>query len=225
ALGLRLGVPVFIAPLVAPAVDLSVVGLLLGTRQLALYGGPADVQRSARRLLIFASLVTLALNVAEPLIAGQYGKAAFDAVGPLLMIGWAEVGPGLIQAMQPTGAREPLPTSRTTDDSHELMLMNQPQLPAQSRQDVRAGEVLSADAAPYRNGSGAREQDLLHRARAEDVLHWHQHQRPISAETLRKRLRVGAPLARRLVAQLRSDIHTQIEGSAGSAGGEPQQAF
>lgn len=224
ALGLRLGVPVFIAPLVAPAVDLSVVGLLLGTRQLALYGGPANVQRSARRLLIFASLVTLALNVAEPLIEGEYGKAAFDAVGPLLMIGWAEVGPGLIQAMQAIGAREPLPTSRTTDDSHELMLMNQPlstQLPAQSRQNVRVGEVLSADAAPYRNGSSAREQDLLHRARAEDVLHWQQHQRPISAETLRKRLRVGAPLARRLVAQLRSDIHTQIEGSAGSAGGEP----
>ncbi|ABD09523.1 hypothetical protein ThrDRAFT_04177 [Frankia casuarinae] len=224
ALGLRLGVPVFIAPLVAPAVDLSVVGLLLGTRQMALYGGPADVQRSARRLLIFASLVTLALNVAEPLIAGQYGKAAFDAVGPLLMIGWAEVGPGLIQAMQTTGARAPLPTSRTADDSYESMLMDQPPVPAQPGQDGRA-EVLSADETPCRNGLGAREQDLLHRARAEDVLHWQQHQRPISAETLRKRLHVGAGTARRLVAQLRSDIHAQIEGNARSVGGEPQQAF
>lgn len=95
ALGLQLGVPV----LVAPAVDLSVVGLLLGTRHLAVHGGPAEVARSAHRLLLFASVVTLALNVAEPVIAGQYGKAAFDAVGPLLLIGWGEVGPGLIEAM------------------------------------------------------------------------------------------------------------------------------
>jgi len=66
ALGLRLGVPMWVAPLVAPAVDLSVVGLLLGSRQLAVNGGPVEVLRSARRLLIFASIVTLALNIAEP---------------------------------------------------------------------------------------------------------------------------------------------------------------
>ncbi len=91
-LGIRLGVPTYVAFLVAPAVDLSVVALLLGSRQLTVNGGPAKVLRSTRRLLVFASMVTLALNIAEPLIAGQYGKAAFDAVGPLLLIGWAEVG-------------------------------------------------------------------------------------------------------------------------------------
>lgn len=31
-------------------------------------------------------MVTLALNVAGPLVAGEYGKTAFDAVGPLLLI-------------------------------------------------------------------------------------------------------------------------------------------
>ncbi len=56
----------------------------------------------------------------------------------------------------------------------------------------------------------AREQDLLHRARAEDVLHWQVYQRPISAETLRKRLRVGTGTARGLVAKLRSDTHTTL---------------
>ncbi|EFC85797.1 hypothetical protein FrEUN1fDRAFT_1116 [Parafrankia sp. EUN1f] len=106
ALGLRLGVPIWVAPLVAPAVDLSVLGLL-GTRHLAVHGGPAEVMRSARRLLIFSSTVTLALNIAEPLIAGDYGKAAFDAVGPLLLIGWSEVGPGLLQAIQNTGTHQP----------------------------------------------------------------------------------------------------------------------
>jgi hypothetical protein len=44
----------------------------------------------ARRLLLFASVVTLALNVPDPIVADEYGKAAFDAVGPLLLIGWAE---------------------------------------------------------------------------------------------------------------------------------------
>ena len=83
-LALRLGVPVWVAPLVAPAVDLSILGLLLGTRHLALKGASADLLRPARRLLIFASVVTLALNVADPVVAGEYGKAAFDAVGPLL---------------------------------------------------------------------------------------------------------------------------------------------
>jgi len=52
-LALQLGVPAWVAPLVAPAVDLSI---------------------------LFASVVTLALNVAEPLVAGEFGKAAFDAV-------------------------------------------------------------------------------------------------------------------------------------------------
>lgn len=57
-LALRLGVLVWVAPLVAPAVDLSILGLLLGTRHLALTGASSDVLRPARRLLIFASLVT-----------------------------------------------------------------------------------------------------------------------------------------------------------------------
>lgn len=37
---LQLGVSAWVAPLVAPAVDLSVLGLLLAIRYLALYGAP-----------------------------------------------------------------------------------------------------------------------------------------------------------------------------------------
>ncbi|WP_405166307.1 hypothetical protein OG203_15190 [Nocardia sp. NBC_01499] len=113
-LALRLGVPAWVAPLVAPAVDLSILGLLLGTRHLALTGASPDVLRSARRLLIFASVVTLALNVAEPLVAGEFGKAAFDAVGPLLLIGWSEVGPGLLRAIGATSRAPAAPRSRST---------------------------------------------------------------------------------------------------------------
>ncbi|WP_052120789.1 hypothetical protein [Amycolatopsis sp. MJM2582] len=87
ALARRLGVPVWIAPLVAPAVDLTVVVLLVAIRRLSGEGAAPDVLRSTRRLLVLASAVTLALNVAEPLIVGEIGKAQFDAVGPLLLIG------------------------------------------------------------------------------------------------------------------------------------------
>ncbi|MFI7121829.1 hypothetical protein [Amycolatopsis sp. NPDC049868] len=99
ALVLRLGVPVWVAPLVAPAVDLTVVALLVAIRRLSTQGAAPEVLRSARRLLVLASAVTLALNVAEPLFAGEIGKALFDAVGRLLLIGWSEVGPGLLQAL------------------------------------------------------------------------------------------------------------------------------
>ncbi|WP_213089383.1 hypothetical protein [Streptomyces flaveus] len=99
-LALRLGVSGWVAPLVAPAVDLSVLALLLAIRYLALCGAPAAVLRPARRLLLLTSFLTLALNVTEPLVVGAYGRAAFDAVGPLLLIGWAEVGPCLLQAIR-----------------------------------------------------------------------------------------------------------------------------
>ncbi|MFJ4099872.1 hypothetical protein [Amycolatopsis japonica] len=82
ALALLLGVPVWGAPLVAPAVDLTVVALLVAIRRLSVHGAAPEVLRSARRFLVVASVVTLALNVAEPLIAGEFGKALFDAVGP-----------------------------------------------------------------------------------------------------------------------------------------------
>ncbi|KJK42871.1 hypothetical protein UK23_35310 [Lentzea aerocolonigenes] len=99
SLALRLGVPVWVAPLIAPAVDLSILGLLLATRYLAMHGASAEDLRPLRRFTLFVSVVSLALNVAEPLLSGEYGKAAFDAVGPVLLIGWAEVGPQVLQAL------------------------------------------------------------------------------------------------------------------------------
>jgi hypothetical protein len=191
--------------LVAPAVDLSVVGLLLGIRHLALHDGPPGVLRSARRLLLFSSAVTLALNVAEPLIAGQYGKAAFDAVGPLLLIGWSEVGPGLLQAMQAVGASAPS-VSNPPRAGVDVLVGGRP-----------VGLAPAGVTAPERRRRAERQaqgQDLLLRARAEDALHWQQHRRPISAESLRKRLHIGAAVSRSLVAQLRTDTNSKIDHQA-----------
>jgi hypothetical protein len=204
-LALRLGVPVWVAPLVAPAVDLSILGLLLGIRHLALAGGSPEVLRPARRLLIFASLVTLALNVADPLLAGEYGKAAFDAVGPLLLIGWAEVGPGFLQAMSTTSAQTHEPETQREVHARKSR-------PGSDEGKVGLRDTVTSTRAAYRTARTSSEahsaglpNDLVERARKEDAGHRAVHQRPISADTLRSRLGIGAKRARRLVALVRSE--------------------
>ncbi|MGA5509297.1 SpdA protein [Streptomyces umbrinus] len=197
ALARHLGVTPWVAPLVAPAVDLSVIGLLLGTRYLALHGARPAQLRPARRLLLFSSLITLALNTTEPLLAGHHAKAAFDAVGPLLLIGWAEVGPDLLQAITTNGReqQEPKPQPESTG-THAVTTG----APAKTEAQPPETPPSSGPHTPHAENS-----DLLERARQEDTQHWLEHQRPISAETLRKRLSIGAARSRMLVAILRND--------------------
>ncbi len=209
-LALRLGVPSWVAPLVAPAVDLSVLGLLLGTRYLALQGASREQLRPARRLLVFSSLMTLALNVTDPLLAGQNGKAAFDAVGPLLLIGWAEVGPGLLQAISAAGD-EP---SRETEVQERLVAHA---VEANDQGMGNVGQLHAPDEDDQQSQLRPDGDDLLERAFAEDAWHWEMYQRPISAETLRKRLHVGAARSRMLVAAVRSTRtdYLAVETSSG----------
>lgn len=219
-LALRLGVPVWVAPLVAPAVDLSILGLLLGIRQLALAGASSVDLRPARRLLIFANAVTLALNVADPLVAGEYGKAAFDAVGPLLLIGWAEVGPDLLGAL--TVARRP--DEATPDD------IKRPEAPSVEPSTIGQTDSNSSVAGAKPDSTSTHKQssrpastmvddDLIERAKEEDLRHWDEHHRSISADTLRRKLRIGAARSRLLVAMIRTDSH----GGFGQ-GGVPTQS-
>ena len=49
------------------------------------------------------------------------------------------------------------------------------------------------------------DEQLLELARAADADHWVQHQRPISTDRLRMKLRVGSDRARMLVAALRQE--------------------
>jgi hypothetical protein len=109
--GVQLGVPGWIAPLVAPAVDLSVVSLLAALQYLRASGTTGRLV-GPRLLLIFCGLTTLAINTVGSIAAGEFGRACFDAVAPLLLIGWSEVGPHLLASLQGT---VPGP-SRTTDE-------------------------------------------------------------------------------------------------------------
>jgi len=55
-LALRPGVPIW-SPLVSPAVDLSILGLLPGIRHLALTRAPQDVQTSRGRWVLYTVAV------------------------------------------------------------------------------------------------------------------------------------------------------------------------
>ena len=114
--GVQLGVPGWIAPLVAPAVDLSVVALLAAMQYLRA-SGTGDRLVGPRLLLIFCGLATLALNTVRPITAGAYGRACFDAAAPLLLIGWSEVGPRLLASLQGTA---PGPSRTNEDDHHSI---------------------------------------------------------------------------------------------------------
>jgi hypothetical protein len=188
-LALRLGVPAFIAPLVAPAVDLSVMGLLVATRFLAVRGASHAQLRPARRLLILSGAVTLALNVIDPLVAGHLGKAAFDAVGPLLLIGWVEVGPGLLRAI---AAVQPPP-------------MTAESAPEGGTEEGAVG-TSPPPAVPREQLSRVPSDELLERARMVDEWHRAEYLRPVSAETFRQRLQIGAGQSRLLVATIRAEL-------------------
>lgn len=195
------------------------LGLLLGIRYLAVHGASPEQLRPARRLLVFSGLVTLALNVTDPLLAGERGKAAFDAVGPLLLIGWAEVGPGLLQAIASVGRQEAVTSAGSP--ANECPVKEPPQHEEEDGVDGNEAALPPSRevALPAEFPSG--EDFLLNLAYEEDARHREKYQRPISAETLRKRLRVGAARSRTLVAMVRSTGSDSLWGLSSFAGQDP----
>jgi hypothetical protein len=208
-LALRLDVPAWVAPLVAPAVDLSILGLLLGTRHLALTGASPEMLRPARRLLIFASVATLALNVADSVVAGEYGRAAFDAVGPLLLIGWAEVGPGFLQAIGECSSST-VTRGGVAEERPEVFMREESEASPEGR-ETNWDEATGRDE-PRLTTQKRSPEKLLELAREADAAHRAAHQKPISADTLRVRLGIGATQARRLVKAVRSEFQARTEG-------------
>ena len=221
ALGRYLAVPEWVAWLVAPAVDLTVVGLIVGVRHLSLRGVAGRRLRPARLLLIAAGLATWALNTAHALfVRGHLGVVAYDSLAPLLLIGWAEVGPWFLRQFHlaaasavsiaaPTGPAEAPATAGADHD--QAQTAGQPVQPmAGQRQPARAAAgVAPRRAAPARTAAG--EQALLDRARALNADHWQAHGRPISRDKLRAALGIGATRAERLLAALAAEPPTSSQ--------------
>ncbi|MFD8284984.1 DUF2637 domain-containing protein [Streptomyces solisilvae] len=199
ALALRLGVPGPVAPLIAPMVDLSVVGLLLALRYLSLRGVPAEQIKGATRLMHVSGLLTLALNVAEPIVAGHYGRAAVDAVAPLLLLGWGAVGPQLLRHFHTVThtTPTPAPAPAAPDTPAEKAPATAPEpAPAPERVPPHVGskpEPSPAVTVPV---------PLLNAARTIADTYRAEHGEPITPAQLRARLGVALPLATAAHAQL-----------------------
>jgi hypothetical protein len=215
ALGRYLAVPEWVAWLVAPAVDLTVVGLIVGVRHLSLRGVEGRRLRPARLLLVAAGLATWALNTAHALfVRGHLGVVAYDSLAPLLLIGWAEVGPWFLRQFQIAAASassrpqargtEALTTAGADPDQSQTGGQRVVEPPAELRQTTRA----AAGVGPRRAGASrtaAGEQALLDRARSLNADHWQAHGRQISRDKLRAALGIGATRAERLLAALAAE--------------------
>ncbi|MCQ8829826.1 DUF2637 domain-containing protein [Streptomyces malaysiensis] len=199
ALALRLGVPDPIAPLIAPMVDLSVVGLLVALRYLSLRGVPAEQIKGATRLMHVSGLLTLALNVAEPIVAGHYGRAAVDAVAPLLLLGWGAVGPQLLRHFHTVAHSAPTPTSAPAAPPAPVE-----KAPATAPEPAPAPEPVAPPVSPRPETSPAVTVPvpLLNAARTIADTYRAEHGEPITPAQLRTRLGVAMPLATAALAQL-----------------------
>ncbi|MER6843149.1 DUF2637 domain-containing protein [Streptomyces platensis] len=203
SLALRLGVPRPVAPLIAPMVDLSVVGLLVALRYLSLRGIPAEQMRSASRLMHLSGLLTLALNIAEPLVAHHWGRACVDAVAPLLLLGWGAVGPQLLRHFHTVTQPAPAPASTNTTPAPASEPAPAPEpadtAPAPEPQPtpapVPASALAPARAVEAPAASAPVPAPLLEEARKIAASHQAEHSEPITAAQLKARLGVALPLA------------------------------
>jgi hypothetical protein len=222
ALGRYLAVPEWVAWLVAPAVDLTVVGLIVGVRHLSLRGVEGRRLRPARLLLVAAGLATWALNTAHALfVRGHLGVVAYDSLAPLLLIGWAEVGPWFLREFRVaaasampmpggTGPAEPLTTTGTDPDEAQTG-GQQVVEPSDDLRPARAATgVGPRRATAARTAAG--EQALLDRARSLNADHWQAHGRQISRDKLRAALGIGATRAERLLAALAAELSSPPPG-------------
>ena len=141
ALGLALGAPRWIAGLVTPAVDLSVLALITAIQYIRAQGITSRLV-GARLLLVFSGLVTLVINTGRAASERQFGRAAFDAVAPLLLIFWGEVGPGLL-ALLHHPIRDEQRTVRDEIGPSAELIARARELDAQRRE--AAGRPISRD--------------------------------------------------------------------------------
>ncbi|MER7670666.1 SpdA protein [Kitasatospora sp. NPDC096128] len=150
ALALRLGISRPVAPLIAPMVDLSVVGLLVVLHHLVAADTDPAQLRPATRLMHLCGLLTLALNTAEPVLAGHYGRAILDAVAPALLLGWGSVGLPLLRLLHsPT----PSGTGHSRDEHPEAEHASRPAATAPATPQPSPKHAASAGAEQAQSAS------------------------------------------------------------------------
>jgi hypothetical protein len=98
-LGVSLHVDPRIAFLTGPAIDLSVVGLIVAGSYLSHRGWSEKQLWPIHLMSVICGLTMIALNCGQAVYQTRWRLAAFDAVGPLLLIGWGFIGPWLLRQL------------------------------------------------------------------------------------------------------------------------------
>ena len=195
----QLGIPHPIAPLIAPMVDLSVVGLLVALRHLSLLGVDHAELRPATRLMHLSGLLTLALNTAEPLLLHHWGRAALDTVAPLLLLGWGTVGPTLLRHLHiPLTPLAPMPSREAASEPETAApppARTVEAAPAAAHPSPTSPAAQPEPPAAPRPLAPAVPDALLNTARQVARQHHDQHGQPITADQLRARLGLPHTLA------------------------------
>jgi hypothetical protein len=198
-LGLDLGIPGWIAPLVAPAVDLSVIALLASVQYLRASGVQSKLA-GPRILLVLCGLMTFALNTAKPVQDGAWGRACFDAIAPTLLIGWSEVGPRLLALLHssavPDGPLAVGAAGTVRDGDGE----------GKGESHTPGTTETGTASSP---GPGTNEivlsPSLLARARRADAAHRKATGKPITRDKLRAELKVSNAVAGEAMRRVRAD--------------------
>ena len=148
---------VWIRPLVAPAVDLSLVALVVGIRFLARRGVSGKELRRPRLFLLAVGVAAWALNTAHALGERDWGKAAFDSLAPGLLLGWAEVLPWFLRQFQAV-THPPAAAGRLVPIASAPPAADNATVPATESPDVPAAPVPAAPAVavPPASGNGHR---------------------------------------------------------------------
>jgi hypothetical protein len=190
-LALSLGIPPRIAWLVSPPVDLSVIGLLLGLRSLTQHGYPPERLRKPAWMLRLCAAMTIALNTAGPAMRHQIGAALVDAILPILLMLWGEVGPWMLREIYAVTQAAPQPEQESRQQE------------SADKQRTPAPVVLPAG--------------LVERARTLDAEYRKAHGRPISRDKLKMTLAISTDRATALVSLIRAE-HDATTGPGQGAG-------
>jgi uncharacterized protein DUF2637 len=212
ALAAYLHVPVYIGWLVGPAVDLSVIGLLIGIRYLSLHGYSDQQLTKPRRLLAVCGLLTMALNTAESICTGHYGTAAFDAVAPALLLGWSENGPWLLRQIYTVRTQH---AAAPQEQHTEVSSTAEQAVPPSAAPHLEPSAALpavppTADDVPAVRSEAA-DDGLLVRAHELDNAHRRTNGRPISRDRLRSELHIARDRAGELCQLLRAEAAAAAE--------------
>jgi len=192
-LALSLGIPPRIAWLVSPPVDLSVIGLLLGLRTLTQHGYPSERLRKPAWMLRLCAAITIALNTAGPAMHHEIGAALVDAILPILLMLWGEVGPWMLREMY-------------------TVTQAAPREPGNQEREVEKPRAQAPVLLPV---------GLIERARKLDAEHQKAHARHISRDKLKAALAISTDRATALVSLIRAE--PDATATPGHAAGEEQQ--